>query len=90
MHEFQVLTDAQEALNRDADALVEAMRSIFRVGAVEIVVDGARRRMPVEVRFICDRSDAGHLRVMPVNGKRTRNSMRTVHWTQIDRESSDE
>lgn len=89
MHEFQVLTFAQASRDKADDELAEKMRDIFRVGVNEIIVDGAERRMVVEVRHICDGRQAGYLRVMPVNGKRTRRSMRTVHWTQIDRESSD-
>lgn len=89
MHEFQILTEAQEAHRLASKALSEKMRQIFREGATEIVVDGAGRRMPVEVRFIGRGSEAGYLRVMPINGKRTRRSMRSVHWTQIDREADD-
>ncbi|GEM_PF-5591039 len=89
MHEFQALTDAQEAHSLASKALAEKMRQVFREGATETVVDGAGRRMLVEIRFIGHGSDAGYLRVMPINGKRTRRSLRTVHWTQIEREAGD-
>lgn len=90
MHEFQVLTEAQGARDKANELLFDAMQRIFRVGAAEVVVDGAGRRMLVEVRHIGERSEAGYLRVMPCNGKRSRRSMRSVHWTQIDREGDDQ
>lgn len=89
MHEFQVLTDAQETMKASQAAVVEKMRSVFSTGSTEIVVDGGGRRMPVEVRFICDGDQAGYLMVMPINGKRTRSCIRAVHWSQIDRTSGD-
>lgn len=90
MHEFEVLTLAQAARDKKNDELAEAMQRIFRVGQTEIVVDGAGRQMPVEIRYICTGSDAGYLRAMPVNGKRSRRSMRGIHWTQIERGECDE
>lgn len=85
MHEFQTLTWAQEACRKANDDLSEKMKSIFSVGATEVVIDGGGRRMPVEIKSICSGSEAGYLRVMPVNGKRTRRSLRSVHWSSIDR-----
>ncbi|MCS8413320.1 hypothetical protein N0754_18625 [Pseudomonas aeruginosa] len=89
-------TEADEALGqigalRAADARLRAAQDrVAELTAIAFPKDslitvriGTDRQMPCTVRAHVTGRDAGHLRCMPERGKRTRASMRSIHWAYI-------
>ncbi|MDF3842701.1 hypothetical protein P3W55_13375 [Pseudomonas citronellolis] len=83
------LAQAETGLAREQAALTAKVAKAFPIGTTVVVVDGAGRRTPCIVKYHCTGGSAGEMRCLPVNNRDRHRSMRSVHWTQIEREGND-